>query len=156
MRHFWNLLVRLLPFLDRERGRQIFRFWDGRKMRGMDPLVAFGGLVNHPKYNSETTPLLAQTGDEEAYRTMLGAARDVFGVQPWSESGGLTEIETMQLMYQFADFMAELKKSGSDGQIAPPSSECEQSPPVSANRTNARSDSGSTLPESNAVAPSPA
>jgi len=93
--------------------RAIFRYFDGTKQRGIDPIAAFRSLVAHPDYDPESTPLLVGAGDAAAYATMLKAARQVFGVTAWSEDGGgLTETETIELLISFGAYLNSLKKSG--------------------------------------------
>lgn len=145
----------LAACLRSKRDRKIFSFWDGTRWRRVDPLVVFRGLVDHPTYNMETHPLLVETGDDEAYLVMLQATRDVFGIKPLSDDGGLTECETMGVHFAFSDFMVDLKKSISPGLTPQSSTEPVSSPAISESPTSASLDCGSIPPGPSIVVPFP-
>lgn len=129
--------------------RKIFKFFDGRLNRGIDPMVAFRGLQDHADYDMETTPALASSGDTQALFVMAQAAKDVFGVAAYSmdQSGqeyGLTEMECVQLLVDFAGFISDLKKNTATGPTSPPPTGSTPSPIESGTCTNASSASGLT------------
>lgn len=128
----------------RNRGRAIFRFWDGMRERVADPLVIHRALMAHPEFNWETTPALIDVDDDkistDAIRVTADGVRSAFGV-PSLEAGGLTEMELVHLLVQFTSYLADLKKSiGSP----PTSPEPTGSAPSGTSTTRPASDSGST------------
>ena len=134
--------------------RNIFHYWDGRRERSVDPLVAFQGLAAHPEYNPAVHPMLVDVGDVDALRVMLQAARDVFNVKAFdSETGeGLTADETISLMCDFAAFVGDAKKKRSPSPIsaAPTDSTAETDSPTT---NGSASGSASAAPESAAPMP---
>jgi hypothetical protein len=126
--------------------RHIFRFWDGRTERAVDPMLAFRGLATHPRYNPEVHPPLVDVGDHDALDAMLQAARDVFGVKAYdgATGEGLTENETIDLMVSFAQFVGGVKKKPNPSPTSLPSTD----PPGSADSpTSSNSECGSVSRE---------
>lgn len=108
------------------RHRAIFKYWDGRKWRAADPLVAFRALMGHSKLTSEHLTLLQDPSAApenmavEAFDVALEATRDVFGITAWTEkTGGLTTAETRNLLMGFMGYILSLKKSGSPTPTSP-------------------------------------
>jgi hypothetical protein len=108
------------------RRRALFRYWDGAKWRAADPLLILRGIAEHPKLTVEHLNLLSAPGGIpqemalEAFDTVIGAARDIFGIKEWNESQrGLTQAETRDLLSRFMAFVNSLKKSGSDTPTMP-------------------------------------
>lgn len=145
----------MLGFLRRwyiNRTRAIFQYWDGRRIRRIDPMAAFRALVAHPEFDWESHPDLIDTGDDEATDITLGAVRDVFGVQAYKGelSAGLTEAETISLLTDFVVYVNALKKNINPSPISPPPT----GPDCSGDSTTKPSvDCGSTSTESNCAAP---
>lgn len=138
----------LLAKIFHDASREIFVYWDGSRLRGIDPMLALRALHSHEIYNPETHPILAEQ-DDGAMQIMVQAGRDVFGLKPYEyRKGGLTETETVSLMVRFTLYLTELKKSTNPSPTSPASTE---PPPSDQSATNAGSDSGST-----SVAPKPA
>ena len=98
----------------RNRGRAIFRFWDGTRERVADPLVIHRALMAHPEFNWETTPALIDVDDQrvasDALCVTAAGVRDAFGI-PSLESGGLTEAECVQVLIRFNLFLDGVKKN---------------------------------------------
>jgi hypothetical protein len=135
--------------------RQIFRYWDGQRLRSIDPIVATRGLLAVEGFDWRLDPKRIDRGDEEALERTVAATREIFGVTGWiddSSGGGLTEQETLSLLISFALYLTALKKSGSRYPILPPPTELE---PLESSVTSAESDSGSTSPDSTTEQPSP-
>lgn len=141
-------LVRFVRGRRQERNREIFRYWDGTRERGADPIKALRGMLGDERFNVETHPDLALAGDLEASEICLKTVRRVFGIEEFSEANGaehgLTDGETLKVLFAFGEYMDTLKKNGS-GQ---PTS---RGPTVLASwepsTTNSESDSGSISPE---------
>jgi hypothetical protein len=98
----------------RQRRRAIFRFWDGSRMRAIDPMLPFRTLAQHEKFDWDTTPALIDMGNFEAMGLTADAVRAAFGVEALNETGtrGLTESECSRLLVDFMDYMAVIKKKG--------------------------------------------
>ena len=120
-----------------ESPREIFRYWNGTRKRGVDPLAALRTLLTHPEFNAETDPALAEAGDPEASARALGAIRSAFQVAAWSEDdagnqSGMTERETMAILYEFQDYIETLKKNISQPLTSPPATDSTASAPATA------------------------
>lgn len=141
--------------LPRRDPQAIFRYWDGTRERGIDPVLAWRGLAEHPRFDPSSTIELAKIGNQQAIDAAIAATRDVFGVTPWKQDAaghetGLTEQETSSLLSSYFEFLASVKKNTSNSPSSPPLTEPE---PLSASSTdplptNAGLDSGSTAGES--------
>ncbi len=97
------------------RHRAIFRFWDGRTYRRVDPLVAFRALREHPTFEIERDLTGHDAGQEDSTQACLAATRVAFGVVPFDGSGnlplGLTEAETIDLLATFGNWTQAVKKN---------------------------------------------
>lgn len=99
-------------WLRRERNRQIFAYWDGRKVRRIDPMVAMEGLDQDPEFVFEKHVPAADRGDHEAIRVVVAAVSRTFGVREYSENQpGLTRAECFDLLSSFLDYCDALKKN---------------------------------------------
>lgn len=136
--------------------REIFRYSDGTRERGIDPIKALRELLSQQDFALGTDPQLAETGDQEAYGRTVGAVRRVFAVAEWSEDdtgkeSGTTETECMQLLKSFADYLDEIKKNISPPQTSQPATEpnvsVSQPTAPNASDTSSTSDSISTSPD---------
>lgn len=135
------------------RARPIFRYFDGSAWRSIDPMRAFRAIKSHPTYNAETHPVLIDMGDFDALDCMLGCAREVFGVQEFNEQTGkgLTQVETVNLMVRFNQFLGLVKKNTKLPQTLPPATASES---LAESPTNNGSACTSTCSEVNSAAPS--
>jgi hypothetical protein len=128
------------------RNRAIFRFWDGQRIRRIDPLLAYRRLDTHPEFDWSTHPEMIDGDDErlssEATEITARAVCEVFGVRPFDGSRGLTEQECIGLLIQFVQYLTALKKNGNTSPTSVPSTES-QPPADSESREN--SDSTSTF-----------
>lgn len=134
----------------REREQEIFRFWDGSRERGVDPLVVLRDLNAHPQFKPEFHPSLILNGDpasgavKEATEITLDAVNFAFGVEPWREADGaakgLTVTKRLELLLTFSEYLDALKKNISGTPTSPAAME---SPVLDASTTNAESDCGS-------------
>lgn len=141
-------MLRIWPFY-RASTRDIFQYHDGVRRRYGDPLVLYRGLASHAAINlAEDMARLLDGGDAgvEAHQRIVSAVRDVFGVPAYGDrQPGLTERETIDLFWEFADFIEVLKKNSSPLPTSPPATEPPPSPPLeSTSDTPDSSDSTST------------
>jgi hypothetical protein len=113
----FNWLVNII----RSRQRQIFRFWDGKKVRGADPIVVWRALLSHPDFEITRDTELMNVPDfkvsDPARRRCVAATRAAFGVESLG-GGGLTEDETVDLFKAFCIYAVELKKNFRDTPIS--------------------------------------
>lgn len=107
--------------------RHIFRYFDGVKERGIDPVLVARRIASHPTFNPEVhwAGAMLDPPDVEAMGVLVDAVRDVFEVQAWSEVSagqeiGLTETECITLYGQFLAYTSELKKSTESKLTGPP------------------------------------
>ena len=119
-----GLILALLRF--RDRGREIYRYHDGRRWRRADPLAVYRALKAHPEFDWDADPAVAELEwkipeekDFTSWRKSVDAARDVFGV-PRFEDGGLTESELSGLLVDFTAYLGVQKKSGNPPPTSPP------------------------------------
>jgi hypothetical protein len=136
LEHDGKLMFAWLWNWRKNRERDIFRFWDGRENRRIDPLKAFRELRAHKTFNAdEHLEALKTADDEEAIAATVEAAHDVFGIKPLSE-GGLTEAECIALVDVFYGYLEAVKKNS-------------KTPPISLESTDQEfSDQSTTKPES--------
>jgi hypothetical protein len=130
--------------------RAIFRYWDGRRIRGVDPIAAIRDIKADPEYDEDSHPALVDIGDADAIRIMANAIRSAIHC-PTFEAGGLTELELLAVYHQFLTYTASLKKSSSQPPTPLPSTEStspSESPDQTPTDSSSQSDSGSTLHES--------
>ena len=96
--------------------RAVFRFWDGRKWRRIDPLETMRRLFMDPSFDWDETPTaLRQPGvtfQLAAFGKIAGTVRRAFEL-PEFEAGGLTEIECWHLLEAFYGYFDHVKKNGS-------------------------------------------
>lgn len=136
----------------RNRGRAIFRFWDGERKRSIDPMVVYRRLNDHPRFDWDSDPKLFENiGDERplirqaaenAIQKCVEATRDAFEVRAFDGigGGGLTEVETMSLFESFCGYMGVLKKNTDQPQTSQPSTDSRN---PNGSHTKNSSDSGS-------------
>jgi len=144
----WNWLKSLFR---RHDSREIFSFWDGVRERRADPITLYRGLSSHKDYNLENDIPATVEGDPTAHALTVRVVREVFDVPGWSEdSPGLTERETVELLWQFDGYLESLKKSTNLTLISRPAME---PPPSESSLTSSESDSGSTSHEAKSDKP---
>lgn len=146
-----------LSWKSRSQDRDIFRFWDGKDNRGIDPLWAYRALLAHPDFDWEVHPGLIDQMDSDdrslrdlavqASELTVQAVKDVFGVRSWTnEAPGLTESEMIGLLIGFVDYLVGVKKNTNHLPISPQHLEPTPSGTSSEEPSPTRSslDSGST------------
>lgn len=101
----WNAFERWVI----DRRRAIFRFWDGRRVRGVDPIAVVRALRADDEYDEETHLKLADAGHDDAIRITAAAVRRAFGMAGFA-GGGLTDLECLAVLLQFLNYLTDLKK----------------------------------------------
>jgi hypothetical protein len=110
-------------FKPKTREREIFKYHDGERERAADPVAIMRAMANHPTLDLQQNVQEMQAEDlkvqTSATVVAVNATREIFGVKPWSEENpdGLTEMETLDLLAEFVNYSAELKKNGSGRRI---------------------------------------
>lgn len=129
------------------RRRAVFRFWDGKRTRHIDPMSVYRSLRSHPTFDWATTPKLIDIPDEkirlEALALTADAVRIAFGLSS-VEHGGLTEWECVYLLVAFTRWNEAVKKKAAGSRIKPPLTDSPASPDTSSETTSASTGSGST------------
>jgi hypothetical protein len=133
--------------------RGIFVFWDGRRWKRADPMVALQRLYEIPDFNPDETPLMLSAADPHVRMKtaahIASAVQTAFGLRTLAD-GGLTILESVSLLASFDEYMTGLKKSTG----LEPTSPTPMEPPVSAeSATKNESDSGSTSIEPQTAQP---
>lgn len=136
-----------------DKSRRLFVYFDGERMRRIDPVEAMRSLFSWPEFDWYTDPQGIDDGDERALQATLAAVRGTFAVPVWSEHHqGLNVEETIGLLLAFVRYITDLKKSGNGLLITPRSTA--RAAPSTAN-TKPSSDCGSTSIDSNCEPPLP-
>lgn len=114
-----------------DRKRSLFRYWDGRKWRRIDPARAWREIDNHETVDLATMGPLVDEGKEPATTILIEAFCEVFSVQRYDDStgDGLTDNDILSLVLQLQDYFNGLKKNTSTGPISPERTASESSQP---------------------------
>jgi broad specificity phosphatase PhoE len=128
--------------------RNIYRFWDGTRERGIDPVRALREMYADKEFVPEKHYDAAVEGDLEATAVTLRMVHRVFGLQPYRETDssevGLTDQESLEVLFGLAEYLETLKKNGNGQQTLP---DVTEPPPLGASTTRGKLDSGSTSTE---------
>lgn len=92
------------------RQRNIFRFWNGSRECRADPLAVWRSINADPEFSLIKHPEMIDAGDMDAIRIGVATVRRIFSI-PSLEKGGLTEQECLDLLIDFFDYTAALKKN---------------------------------------------
>lgn len=146
------------------RSRNIFSYWDGVKKRAIDPAVAWRKMWENedckPQRDFGPATGIGQDGspvefEAAAQERVLRMAREMFGVQAWTEeTPGLTIDETFALLWSFLGYMDQLKKKRAPLPTTSPPTASNSTSPVEDSTTRLASDSCSTGSESKSDEPS--
>lgn len=131
-----------------DRERYIFRYHDGLTDKAADPMAAWLALEGHPEFVPDRDIERLAKGDATAIPPTVAAAREAFTL-PILADGGLTDLECLELLTRFYEFLGELKKNTglfltSLRSTEPASSAAGSTVPTA---TNTSSDSGSIASE---------
>ncbi|CAK9093030.1 Uncharacterized protein SCF082_LOCUS43762, partial [Durusdinium trenchii] len=160
----WDWLAGWWKRLRDGRKRAIYRYFDGRTYRRVDPMVAHSRLLNHETFDIEGHTMIAFQDDatdefsrkaqDEARGILVAAVRDVFEVTAFDPrtGTGLTEGECVGLLWDFFDYCNAEKKSTD---LPPNSPESTEQPPSATSTIGPDSGSISTSSESAPAEPKP-
>ena len=129
--------------------RFVYGWWDGSKEVRADPMVLYKKLMDvGPDVSIAIKVSESPSKDaDKARQDLLGYIRRIFGLSSF-EDGGLTEIETLQLLDHFLVYTETLKKNTRNSPTSPTAT----SPPSASSAggspaTPSTSGSGSTASE---------
>lgn len=128
----------------RPQDRRIFTFWDGSRIRSIDPLPAWREfkatmgtdpesalrtLYKRPVPGLVGAMLASWRAEKEAAAVKIAdAACSAFGVQPFADGQGLTEPERIALVRSYVEFMIGLAEYATPFVKRPESSSTPASP----------------------------
>lgn len=128
------------------RHRLLFSFWDGSRFVSSDPFVLFRRMINTQDFDLEADLKMLQVPDPKLVTQKIGyiaeGVRKIFDLKPF-ESGGLSELECVQLLLTFSDFLDRVKKNGASSLISSPATEVSQAVKSSAEEKSMSESSGS-------------
>ena len=137
----------------RPKERFIYRYWDGAKEVSADPLVLYKKVMacSHEIAIDSKVALSESKDALKAHNSLLDNIRKIFGVKEYKDGeGGLTEVETDDLLNDFLLYADNVKKNSSPFAISSdttedstPTSE-EKSPPTSSTSGSGSTESGPT------------
>lgn len=143
----------------RPREQLIYHYWDGQKMRSVDPVKVYKKMAEVGQELSanirvSTSP---SKGAAKAYESVVKSIRGIFDLQSFEE-GGLTEIDTVGLLDHFLIFCGRLKKNTNPSSMSSTSlADSKISSAEESQRITPSSDSGSIAndPSTEKLASSP-
>lgn len=115
--------------------RGLFTFFDGRRWRSVDPLAVARAFFTHRNFDWDETPELLRSGvatvQLEAFRVIGEAVREVFAMKP-VDQGGLSDLECLDLLTSFRQYLGDVKKNGNLFPTLPDSTEspCSEGLPI--------------------------
>jgi hypothetical protein len=140
-----------------ERERAVYRYWNGREIRTIDPIEVIRTLMNSPPFDWSKDPIwissaLTHQERDAALQRTVAAVRSAFRLPV---TGSLTETECVGLLIAFVAYIREQKKSGNLLLTSLLNTAQEPSPSTSDPIPNSDSDSGSTSNASSIAEPCP-
>lgn len=110
-----------------ERGRLLFRYYNGRSRVAADPMQLWRALLNHPSLNLENAGAILDAGKEPESSELLQVLADIFGLVRFDPKtgAGLTDLEIVDVAGQFNEYMDIIKKKLSPGPMPPPRGDSE-------------------------------
>ena len=99
--------------------RRIYSYHDGGKMVIVDPMLLYKKLMEvSADLSVDMKVANSQSKDaRKAHDAMIKRLRDVFEIKSFAE-GGLTEVETLDLMDHFLSYIDDVKKNSSTSQTS--------------------------------------
>lgn len=135
-----------------ERERALFRFFDGRRWRSVDPWSTWRAIAGCETFDFKRQGFLVDQSSEPETTRCIEALCRIFAVERYDDAqrSGLTDWEIISLYLDLSAYLEALKKNTSPGPtssppMAPASSPATQdSPAPQSEATNSCSASGST------------
>lgn len=127
-----------------EAQRNLFRFWDGRKWRAVDPWSTWRAIVNCKTFDFSNRLFLVEAGEDDEVRACVSALCQIFGVERYNDETkvGMTDWEILSIYLALRNDCDALKKNTSAGPTTspptdPPSSISPASPSDPTNSSSA-------------------
>lgn len=139
------------------RDRLIYRYFDGQREVAADPMVLYKLLMDvGPEIGIDMKVAASPSKDAgKAHDKMVQKIRGAFGVLPLKD-GGLTDLESVELLQHFLVFVDAIKKNSSPLPTSPGETPAPSAPSsVAGPPTPSSSGSGSTGGGSSTVGPPP-
>jgi len=129
------------------RSRFIFSYWNGSKIVKADPMVLWRSLQQHADFSEADFRLMKVDALRDSLvHKLANVVRDVFDIKS-PDDGGLTELETLEVLRSFIEYTGFQKKSGEPMQtLQQPAADTSEGSTADRN-TNDSSDSTSTATE---------
>lgn len=107
---------------------KIFKFWDGEKNRGIDPLDASIMLGRDGSFDWQAVAVRSQTGDLAAVGELVEQVRTIFKLKHYEilddgKEVGVTSSEVLNILMDFMAYMDTLKKNIDDTATSTPSTD---------------------------------
>lgn len=97
------------------RHRLLFRYWNGSRFVSEDPFTLLRALVSSSKIDLDSDLQLLDVPDIKVVTRKVGQLaeeiREIFQLKPLS-NGGLSELECVNLLIQFINYLERVKKNG--------------------------------------------
>lgn len=112
----------------RNKSRNVFRFFDGRRTRAVDPYAVWRHLDTHETFKWEDMDL-ADEGDKEAADRCINATYEAFSIPRFDGmSSTLTAGEALEVMSEYGKWMSDSKKKLGPGSTSSPLTDGKSSP----------------------------
>lgn len=113
-----------------ERARLLFPYFDGTKLRRIDPMRAWREIQADKVFNIQTMCDLVDKQEEPETTYCLDCLCRVFGVTRFDDAtgGGLTDGQLLNLLVDFEDYLDRLQKKTRPGQTLPSPTEAQPLP----------------------------
>lgn len=129
------------------RSRFIFSYWDGSRIAKADPMVLWRSLQQHADFSEADFRLMKVDALRDSLvHKLANVVRDVFNIK-LPDAGGLTELETLEILRSFIEYTGFQKKSGEPTQTSPQLVADTSEDWTAGGNTNDSSDSTSTATE---------
>lgn len=126
-----------------DRRKAVFPYWDGTRIRRIDPMVAMAALKSHEEFDWSRTPKQCDSGSDEisieGYQLTQDAICAAFDVKPFDGKVGLTQAECLDLLVAFTGWLGIQKKTPSNSQTLSEPTEAESSSGDSVTRSKSDS-----------------
>lgn len=124
------------------RKRRIYRFYDGKTWRGVDPYLTWNSLKSDPEFSLEHHPVEVDRGDHETTMKLFRAVHRAFGTKEFDGNSGITVEEAVEIFYRFMIYVDLVKKNSVMTPTSSPTTDGEHSEGQS--QTSDGSESSST------------
>jgi|DEB0MinimDraft_6_1074348.scaffolds.fasta_scaffold26249_2 hypothetical protein len=126
-----------------DRRKAVFPYWDGTRIRRIDPMLAMAALKSHKEFDWSRTPKQCDSASDEVsiegYQLTQDAVCAAFDVKPFDGTSGLTQAECLDLLAAFTGWLGVQKKTPNNLQTSSEPTGTESSNDNSATRSKSDS-----------------